>query len=78
LCGVKGVMRQWLMQQFQLQGYSVVETSVTLPHFELADECFFCNSVFGIWPVKRFGNRHWPVGKHTRLAQQWAQAHWGL
>ena len=78
LCGVNGVMRQWLMQQFQSQGYPVVETSVTLSHFELADECFFCNSVFGIWPVKRFGNRHWPVGKHTRLAQQWAQAHWGL
>lgn len=77
-CGVKGVMRDWLIQQFQRQGVMVKETSVTLAQFELAEECFFCNSVFGVWPIQRYEDRVWAVGHHTRQAQQWVKEHWNI
>lgn len=77
-CGVRGVMRDWLLQQLREQEITVEETPVTLDDFTLADECFFCNSVFGIWPVTRFQEHVWAVGQVTRQLQQSVQSCWGL
>lgn len=77
-CGVAGVMREWLLLQFQKQGYNVVVQQFTLQDIQLADEWFFCNSVYGIWPVRQFENRVWSVGVVTRKAQQWVADHWQL
>lgn len=49
-CGVEGIMRNYIAD-------SIAETTLcnTSPLEKLldADEIFLCNSVFGIWPVKR-------------------------
>jgi len=70
-CGVAGVMRGWLLEQFAGAGINLMVGPVTLQDIELADEWFFCNSVYGIWPVRQWNNRVWAVGDITRRAQQW-------
>lgn len=75
-CGVAGVMRRWLMEQFRAAGLDVMETTITLDGFRVADERFFCNSVFGVWPVARFEDNRWSPGPVSRLAQQLIRSHW--
>lgn len=75
-CGVAGVMRRWLMERFRAAGLEVMETAITLDGFRVADERFFCNSVFGVWPVARFQDCHWSPGPVSRLAQQLIRSHW--
>ena len=75
-CGVAGVMRRWLMEQLRSSGLDVMETTITLDGFRVADERFFCNSVFGVWPVARFEDSRWSPGPVSRLAQQLIRSHW--
>lgn len=75
-CGVAGVMRRWLLEQMQESGIKVNVGRVTLQDIELADEWFFCNSVYGVWPVGHWENRVWPVGPLTARAQQWVTDRW--
>ena len=75
-CGVAGVMRRWLIEQLCAQGMTVMETSITLDGFRVADEHFFCNSVFGVWPVAHFEDIRRSPGPVSRLAQQLIGAHW--
>lgn len=74
-CGVHGVMRRWLLEQFRGAGLEVMETTITLDGFRVADERFFCNSVFGVWPVARFEDAVWTPGPLSRFAQQLIQSH---
>lgn len=74
--GVAGVMRRWLLEQFAEHGISIRVGQVTLQDIQLADEWFFCNSVYGIWPVRQWENRSWTVGQITRQAQQWVMDRW--
>ncbi|NLY58496.1 MAG: aminodeoxychorismate lyase [Gammaproteobacteria bacterium] len=67
-CGVRGVMRDYLMEQFAATGELVIERRVSSNELLASDEVFCCNSVFGVWPVIRLGDRQWPVGPHTRHA----------
>ena len=47
-CGVTGIMRNYLMEKIG----NVTEIAVcNLARLCAADEVFFCNSIFGIWPV---------------------------
>jgi 4-amino-4-deoxychorismate lyase len=48
-CGVDGVLRAVLLAHF---GSRVLVADITLEQLRKADEVFFCNSVFGIWPLK--------------------------
>lgn len=75
-CGVEGVMRRWLLEQFDDAGLAVNVGQVTLQDIELADEWFFCNSVYGIWPVRQWQHKTWSVGSLTRQAQQWVKDRW--
>lgn len=75
-CGVAGVMRRWLLEQLRASGLDVMETTITLDGFRVADERFFCNSVFGVWPVARFEDACWSPGPVSRLAQQLIRSHW--
>jgi len=55
-----GVVRQWVLDQMK------VETgSYPLPALDLADEVFVTNSMIGIMPVNRFGDRRYPIGPVT-------------
>ncbi|MAR92904.1 MAG: aminodeoxychorismate lyase [Pseudomonadales bacterium] len=77
-CGVAGVMRRWLLEEFSRHGWQVVSGTLGQSSLQLADEWFFCNSVYGIWPVREWQQRQWPVGAVTRQAQQWVTDRWQL
>ncbi|MEZ5492034.1 MAG: aminodeoxychorismate lyase [Gammaproteobacteria bacterium] len=52
--GIHGVMREYLINRFAGGDVSVNEVKqeiVSLETLRSASELFFCNSVFGIWPV---------------------------
>lgn len=68
-CGVRGVMRDYLIEQLSAAGELVIERSLGFNELLASDEVFCCNSVFGVWPVVELGTHHWPVGPHTRHAQ---------
>ncbi len=65
-CGIKGVIRQWVLET----GLAVEERRLDLTDLQQADEVFVCNSIIGIWPVTRLGDRQWPVGPITVQLQQ--------
>ena len=72
-CGVRGVMRDYLMQQLASRGEPVIERRIDLDELLAAQEVFCCNSVFGVWPVIGLDGHRWPVGPYTRLAQTLAK-----
>lgn len=72
-CGVRGVMRDYLMEQFAAAGEKVIERRVSRDELLSSDEVFCCNSVFGVWPVTALGDHTWSVGPHTRGAQLLAE-----
>ena len=49
--GVAGVMRTFLLQQFNAAGVFVEVGQISKNDLRLASELFVCNSVLGIWPV---------------------------
>ena len=51
--GVAGVMRQQVLNIAANIGLAVEERQLLPDAFLAADELFFCNSVYGIWPVKQ-------------------------
>ncbi|CAM3155926.1 aminodeoxychorismate lyase [Pseudomonas floridensis] len=73
-CGVAGVMRAELLDQARMLGITVEIRDVHASDLEQADEVFLCNSVYGIWPVRRFEHLGWPVGPLTRKLQGIARA----
>lgn len=65
-CGVAGVMRAFVMQEIAGNaGLGLREVRLTLADILDADECFICNSVFGIWPVRSIGVSAMPDSKPT-------------
>ena len=68
-CGVAGVMRAELLDQAQTLGIAVDIRDLSMSDFELSDELFLCNSVYGIWPVRGYAQLNWPVGPLTRKLQ---------
>ncbi len=73
--GVSGVMREYLLQQFAFASIEVKSCNISKRDLLTATEVFLCNSVFGVWPVRKLienANVHtWPTGALTVLAQQY-------
>lgn len=71
-CGVRGVMRDWLLRRF---GNMAGERMFTLGQLRAASEIFICNSVIGVWPVTQIqhgADRYsCDIGPRTRQAQAW-------
>lgn len=73
-CGVAGVVRAILLAAADSQGTGCRVRSVTREEVETADEMFLCNSVIGIWPVRRLGAREFPApGPLTLRAMDWLE-----
>ena len=72
-CGVRGVMRGFLIEQLAAQGDAVEERSISFDELLRSTEVFCCNSVFGVWPVVALADWQWPVGVHTRDIQTLAK-----
>lgn len=73
LCGVRGVMRDYLMDRLVDEGEPVIERHVSSDELLASTEVFCCNSVFGVWPVVELAGRRWSIGVHTRQAQHLAE-----
>lgn len=67
--GVAGVMRAELLAQASCLGMPMRVGVFELLELERATEVFMCNSLYGVWPVRRFGTCSWPVGAVTRKLQ---------
>lgn len=70
--GVRGVMRQVVCDEALRAGIPFEEGAYRLAHVVAADEVFFCNSLYGIWPVRCLADRVLLPGPVTRRLQH----HW--
>lgn len=68
-CGVAGVMREMILEAAPAYTRAVSIRDLTFEDLTTADECFVCNSVWGVWPIARLDERCWPVGPVTRQLQ---------
>lgn len=68
-CGVRGVMRDYLIERLRGAGEVVLEGSPDYSELLGASEVFCCNSLYGVWPVIALEHKRWQVGHHTRFAQ---------
>ncbi len=71
--GIRGVMRAQVMAQAARLGIPVTESRYATDDFLSADEVFFCNSVNGIWPLRRLPGRQWQPGPVSRQLQSFWQ-----
>lgn len=69
-CGVAGVMRGHVVALAAELGISCAVMPLELEDVTQADEVFVCNSLIGIWPVRRFEERELVPGPLTRRLQQ--------
>ncbi len=60
-CGVAGVMRQVILDQAPGQGIPTEVAEVGLEQVRQADGLLLCNALIGIWPVRTFEERQYPV-----------------
>ncbi|SDS37448.1 aminodeoxychorismate lyase apoprotein [Halopseudomonas litoralis] len=72
-CGVRGVMRDFLVENLDGMGEGVVQRTISRDELLRSAEVFCCNSVFGVWPVVALEDRQWSVGPHTRVIQTLAK-----
>ncbi|ADE16172.1 aminodeoxychorismate lyase [Nitrosococcus halophilus Nc 4] len=78
-CGVAGVMRGFILEQALPLDLKVTEYSLTLADLKSAEEVFVCNSLMGLWPVRRFEETQYPLGPVTQRLRQriHSQLSWG-
>lgn len=67
-CGVAGVMRRHTIDLLRQHGQKVTIRGISEVELLRADGVFLCNSQLGIVPVRRCGDKEWPVHPMTRSA----------
>lgn len=65
-CGVAGIMREFILEQASAWGVKTLVCPLTLAEVGQAEECFVCNSVIGLWPVRRLEAHCYPAGPLTQ------------
>jgi len=68
--GVDGVMRQVILKSLKALGKQAKIGCYTLGDLLKADECFLCNSVYGIRPVTLVQHQEFEIGPTTQLLQR--------
>ncbi len=66
-CGVAGVMRGLILDLAGEQAIPRQESALDLAAVRQANELFLCNSLIGIWPVRRIDQQRYEIGPVTRL-----------
>ena len=72
LAGVSGVTRRHILGRAHSEGLEVEVRSLMLDELLQCREIFVCNSIAGVWPVRRVDSRSYAVGPLTRRAAAWA------
>jgi len=67
--GVKGIMRDFILQSADAIGLESREVSLTIDEFKQADELFLTNSVIGLWPIKQWDEQRFYKGLTTGVFQ---------
>lgn len=67
-CGVAGVMRAAIIEWARAEGLPVTEGRLNDEDLRRADEIFLCNSLIGLWPVRRIEGFTWNPGPITARA----------
>lgn len=67
--GVKGVMRDFILQSADAMGLVSREVSATVDEFKQADELFLTNSVIGLWPIRKWDEQLYSKGEITEKFQ---------
>jgi len=65
-CGIAGVARDWLLRHLD----DAREAELSRTDVENAEAVFLCNSVRGILPVRRLGDRQWPGDEAVDLVRR--------
>ncbi len=68
--GITGIIRQKIIE---LASDLSIDVAIQVTPLELlmnAHEAFMCNSIIGIWPIKRIAEKPVPVGKQTNRIKQ--------
>lgn len=65
-CGVRGIMRDVILELAGKRGVPVTERPVSVEDLRRADEVFMTNCVIGIWPVRHIDAREYIDGPLTR------------
>jgi len=69
-CGVAGVMRGLIIDLAASAHIALQVRDIDGHELPAACEVFVCNSLYGIWPVRRFAAQSWQVGALTRTLQR--------
>lgn len=64
--GVAGIMRGLILELAAEMAIRVQVKLLTLEDVMAAREIFLCNSIIGLWPVRRLGEVAYPIGAVTR------------
>ena len=60
-CGVAGVMRAQVLEICRALRIPVLEQAIDLAAARASDEVFLTNSLIGVWPVRRWDDKNYPV-----------------
>lgn len=69
VCGVAGIMRETIINQFTKTGIGCKQARVDLPMLYNADALFISNSLIGLWPVTALENKTFPITELERQLQ---------
>lgn len=69
-CGVNGAVRDWLTDKVSDIGLSMSEMRLSPEALVDADAVFLSNSLIGIWPLARLGERVWQPSPALRQLQR--------
>lgn len=72
-CGIRGVMRDIILQLAPGLNLPVEELDLTLDSLRSADELFLCNTIAGIWPVvevEENPRKTYAIGEISRRLQE--------
>ena len=75
LSGIKGVMRQIIIEIARQKHIVLQEVLLTREFVLAADEIFLTNSVMGIWPVNLLEHKTYPVGAVTQKLMAYLAAY---
>jgi len=74
-CGVKGTLRQYLLDNSALIGLDIQQVNIEQARLDSVDGMAMINSVFGVWPVTTLNGKSLKKHENCRVLQQYIHKH---
>ena len=68
--GIRGICRDVVIERASAVGIGTEECELDISDLLESDGMFVCNSLIGIWPVRRLLDRNYDITRNTRMLQQ--------